>query len=88
MNYLRIFHVPVLMALGAIAAGCGQQSNQPSARLQAAIASGGQKVDAGFVHSRDARTAGERLDVYIGEVFAPEQKALSVKDTEPDAPTF
>ncbi|MDM0078161.1 hypothetical protein QTH90_27385 [Variovorax sp. J2P1-59] len=87
MNYLRIFYVPVLMALGAIAAGCGQQSNQPSARLQASIASGGQKVDAGFDHSRDARTTG-RMDVYIGETFATEQKAMSVKDTVPDAPTF
>ena len=88
MNYLRIFHVPVLMALGAIAAGCGQQSNEPSARLQVSIANGGQKVEAGFVQPRSARTAGERLDVYIGEVFATEQKALSVKDTEVDAPTF
>ena len=88
MNYLRIFHVPVLMALGAIAAGCGQQSNEPSARLQVSIANGGQKVEAGFIQSRNARTAGERLDVYIGEVFATEQKALSVKDTEPHAPTF
>jgi len=88
MNYLRIFHVPVLMALGAIAAGCGQQSNEPSARLQVSIANGGQKVEAAFVQPSSARTAGERLDVYIGDVFAAEQKALSVKDTEVDAPTF
>ena len=47
-----------------------------------------QKVEAGFLHSRKDSTAGERLDVYIGEVFATEQKALSVKDTEPHAPTF
>lgn len=88
MNYSRILHIPVLIALGAIAAGCGQRSNEPSARLQVSIAGGGQKVDTGFDHSRNAKAAGERLDAYIGEVFAAEQKALSVKDTEPDAPSF
>jgi len=88
MNYSRILHVPVLVALGAIAAGCGQQSNEPSARLQVSIAGGSQKVETGFDHSRNPRSASERLDAYIGEVFAAEQKALSVKDTEPDAPSF
>jgi len=88
MNYVRIFHVPVLVALGAVAAGCGQQSNQPSARLTASTAAGGQKSDTEFVRSRGARTADERLDVYIGEVFANEQKALSAKDAESNAPSF
>jgi len=88
MNYVRIFHVPVLVALGAVVAGCGQQNNQPSARLTASIAAGGQKSDTEFVRSRGARTAEERLDVYIGEVFANEQKALSVKDAESNAPSF
>lgn len=88
MNHLRTFHVSVLVALGAVAAGCGQRSDQPSARLETSIVAGGQKLDAEFLQTRGARTAGEHLDVYIGDVFANEEKALSVKDAESNSPSF
>jgi hypothetical protein len=87
MNYIRIFHAALLLALAASTTACQQRSNQAFAGAPPSSAAE-RKMEAGFTPATDKIKPGERLDAYIGDVFSTEQKALLIREPASEAPSF
>jgi hypothetical protein len=88
MKFLRMFQVTaVIMGLGVSATAC-HQNRQPFELATATAQADDDSVGSASARARDAQVVERRLDVYIGELFSKEQKALASKPPEAEAPSF
>lgn len=89
MNSIRLWFAAAVVAGLLVGVGaCHRVGSQPLERSDKVAQAEESDVPQNYGEPAEAYASGQRFDAYIGEIFAQEQKALSSRPAEADAPSF